>query len=64
MVFIFIMFAKTKRIVSDFIWEFGMLPFHSHLGIFFNDFGKKSPKYTKLENTDHFLIGNDSLIRW
>ena len=33
---------------SDFIWDFGMLPFPFHFGKSFKEFGKKSQKYPKL----------------
>ena len=37
-----------KNMFSDFIWDFGKLPFPSHLGNFFNDFGEKIPKIHKI----------------
>ena len=43
-----------KDNISDFTWDFGKLPVSLHLGKIFKN----------LENKCHFLIGNDSLIRW
>ena len=34
--------------VSDFIWDFGKLPFPFHLGKIFKDFGKMIPKIHKI----------------
>ena len=33
---------------SDFIWDFGKLPFPTHLGKYFIKIGKKELKYMKL----------------
>ena len=40
--------AVCLKLFSDFIWDFGKLPFPVHLGKFSKILGKKSPKYTKL----------------
>ena len=48
---------------SDFIWHFGKLPFPTHYGNLFKEFGGKSKKIHNWKNKDHFWIGNDSLIR-
>ena len=33
---------------SDFIWDFGKLPFPLHLGKLFKDFGKITPEIHKI----------------
>ena len=40
--------TMMSHMVSDFIWDFGKLPFPLHLGKFFKDFGKIIPKIHKI----------------
>ena len=37
-------FCSLKGIISDFIWDFGKLPFREHLGKYFTKIGKISAK--------------------
>ena len=46
-------------VASDFIWDFRVLPFPSHLEKYFIKIGNTG----NWENKGHFLIGNDSHIR-
>ena len=49
-------------VLSDFIWDFGKLPFPSHLGKYIIKIGKISTKQTwNWENKGHFWIGNDGM---
>ena len=47
---------------SDFIWNFGKLPFHSCLGKYFMKIGKINAKIHEIGKIK-FWIGNDSHIR-
>ena len=47
---------------SDFIWDFGKLPFPTHLGKYIIKIGKIRAKIHEI-NKGHFRIGNDSHIR-
>ena len=48
---------------SDFIWDFGKLPFPEHLGKYFIKIGTISAKIHEIGKKGHFWIGNDSYIR-
>ena len=48
---------------SEFIWDFGKLPFPSHLGKYIIKNGKISTKIHEIGEKGHFWIGNDSHIR-
>ena len=39
---------QRQNLVSDFIWDFGKLPFPTYLGKYFIRIGKMRAKYMKL----------------
>ena len=51
--------------ISDFIWDFGKLPFPLHLGKFFKELGKKIPKIHKIGKIKTILrLGMTPLAKW
>ena len=56
-------FHQTYTEYSDFIWDFGKLPFPEHLGKYFIKIGEISAKiYLKPKVTLHFELSNISLL--
>ena len=44
LIFRLVLYSREDVSFSDFIWDFGKLPFPEYLGIFFIKFGKISAK--------------------
>ena len=61
---VFLNFCGNSSMSSDFIWDFRMLPFLSHLGEYIIKIGKISVKIYEIGKIKAiFFIGNDSHIR-